>query len=418
MDKRMEAVAFFRSEPFHHLFSDFRNKYESLGRTGGSVSLKNYKKEEIQTVADFMGKDPDDIRKRRLSLSAFEKRLGATKFESLTLLEILEAYFNEPITPRMQQAMQEEERVEKLFRTMEKTYPSLSFWVDVLREKPPSTYVFYPWMEQEEEFLQMVDTLDKAYRNMPGSGEWERLPKFSQRITRDPHAFDAGKKLGKLWLHLLSTDRGETTPKTAEAMTQLLETYGILRDDLMNFVTCANLLAKKEGELHPVWKEAYNLQLVRNVPLREIVTVDEVFVPQGEKVYIVENSGVCSMLLDEKPGAPIVSTQGQVKLAAWKLLDLLVESGVTLLYAGDFDPEGLRMAKLMKERYKENVVLWRMSCKDYETSEPDVELSENRLKKLESLNCPELEELAGVMITTRKAGYQEALIEEMVQDME
>ncbi|KHE67441.1 TIGR02679 family protein [Halobacillus sp. BBL2006] len=418
MDKREEAVAFFRSEPFHRLFDDFRNKYQSLGRIGGSVSIKEYTESEVEAIAGFLGKSPEEVWSSRVSLSAFEKRLLDTKFEGLSLVEILEQYFGETLVSNAKQAAEKERRLENFFQTIEVEYPALSFWVKILREKPPSTYSFFPWMKEEKSFLALMEQLDHAFRTRPSPGQFERLPKFSQRITQDPHAFDGSRPLGKLWIHLLSMDQETAVPKTSEGVTELLEAYGLLRDDLMNFVTCANLLADDGGGVHPVWREAYKIQLVRNITLRELMTLERVYVPDSERVFVVENSGVCSMLLDEVTSVPLVSTQGQVKLATWKLFDYLVAEGVTLYYSGDFDPEGLKMADLMKKRYPDQVVLWRMSVRDYEASAPEVEISESRLKKLDSIESPELNEVILAMRRTGKAGYQEALVGVMIKDMQ
>ncbi|SIS44918.1 TIGR02679 family protein [Salimicrobium flavidum] len=417
MDKRTEAVAFFRSEPFLRLFTDFRNKYESLGRIGGSVSLKTYEEAEIIAVAEFLGKPPEKMRHKRVSLEAFEKRLAVTKFEELTLFEILQSYFGERIVSKKEQVAGEAQRLSSLFATIEERYPELSFWVSVLREKPPSTYLFFPWMEEEEHFLELMQQLNLAFCRRPDPGDGERLPKFSQRITGDPHAFDTEKKLGKLWIHLLSTAEGIPVPRSTEGIAELMETYGVLRDDLMNYVTCANLLAEEEGNLHPVWWEAYRKNLARNVTLRELVSIDRIYPAETKEVFVVENSGVCSMILDEAPTVPIVATQGQVKLSTWKLLDSLVENGAILKYSGDFDPEGLKMADLIKKRYEGNAVLWHMSLKDYEKSVTDVVLPEARLKKLDTLETLELIEVAKVMRKKGKSGYQEALVEEMIREM-
>ncbi|RDY70532.1 TIGR02679 family protein [Halobacillus trueperi] len=417
MDKVEEAVTYFRSEPFHRLFLDFRKKYESLGRIGGSVSMKKYKEEEVEAIAGFLGKGTEEVERRRLQLSDFEERLLDTKFEGLSLVNILESYFGESIVSKAEQAAKEEIRIEQLFLTIKQNHPSLSFWVDVLREKPPTTYSFYPWMQEEREFLSLIEKLDLAYNNLPSENKWERLPLFSQRIAQDPHAFDIGKKLGRLWIHLLSVESSVAVPKTSVGVTELLEEYGLLRDDLMNFVTCANLLAEYNGSVHPVWQEAFHMNLVRNVTLREVITLDRIYTEGGSRVFVVENSGVCSMLLDEVPSAPLVSTQGQVKLAAWKLLDFLAAEGTTLYYAGDFDPEGLRMADIMMNRYPGQVVLWRMATNDYKDSGAEVELSETRLKKLDSIKAPELAGVVKEMRKIEKAGYQESLVETMIEDL-
>ncbi|WP_404456423.1 DUF2399 domain-containing protein [Virgibacillus necropolis] len=133
----------------------------------------------------------------------------------------------------------------------------------------------------------------------------------------------------------------------------------------------------------------------------------------GNDVWIVENSGVCSKLLDYEPGAPIISTNGQFKLAAL----LLIAEGCPLHYASDFDPEGLGMAQRLLDRYPEHVQLWRMGLEDYSKTSPLKELSNEQVEKLKSTRDSELLEVAEDMRRLRKAGYQEALVELMVVDL-
>src|SRR5690606_16173925 len=103
---------------------------------------------------------------------------------------------------------------------------------------------------------------------------------------------------------------------TTEEINELLESYQIYRDDLLNFVTCANLIAKTVNGIHPVWEAAAIENSVQIVPLRELIAIEKVRPTVGNKVWIVENSGVCSTLLDHELTAPIICTNGQFTLAS------------------------------------------------------------------------------------------------------
>ncbi|HWL12431.1 MAG TPA: DUF2399 domain-containing protein, partial [Ureibacillus sp.] len=132
--------------------------------------------------------------------------------------------------------------------------------------------------------------------------------------------------------------------------------------------------------------------------------------------WIAENSSVCSTIMDALPNAPIICTHGQLRAASWRLLDLLVEANCTLYYSGDLDPEGLLIADRLKKRYKDQVVLWRMDKKTYEASISSENIS-NRLSKLESLSSPEWSELVSLMREKKRAGYQEAIAESLINDI-
>lgn len=105
MSTAKEAAAFFRSEPgFKRLFAEMKRKYESLGRVGGAVSLEVFTDEEREAVAAFFGKDVS-----RVSLIAFEKQLGQTRFAGVGLVELLEQYFGAPLVSNKERRQAEEE---------------------------------------------------------------------------------------------------------------------------------------------------------------------------------------------------------------------------------------------------------------------------------------------------------------------
>ncbi|WP_217496379.1 DUF2399 domain-containing protein [Paenibacillus algicola] len=173
---------------------------------------------------------------------------------------------------------------------------------------------------------------------------------------------------------------------------------------------------------HPVWRAAADEQCVMNMPMRELIKVNRVTAAaaagagHAPSVYVVENSGVFSALLDAVPDASLVCTHGQFKLAGLYLLDLLAKAGHTLFYSGDFDPEGLAMAVRFKERYGEQAQLWRMSIDDFHASSPVVELGD-RESKLHSLLDSELGKVAQAVKETGRAGYQEGIVTLLIEDL-
>lgn len=94
----------------------------------------------------------------------------------------------------------------------------------------------------------------------------------------------------------------------------MLLQYKILRDDITNYVTGANLLAETEKGIHPMWEGAALTHSVMNIPVRELVSLKRVYPADGRKsVWIVENSGVYSSILDKVPHVPLICTHGQFK---------------------------------------------------------------------------------------------------------
>lgn len=420
-----DAVKFFKSEQeYKQLFKQFRKKYESLGRIGGNVSVGFFSDEDLEVIGGFFGMPGDVLRaKKVISIAGFEQQLQKTRFGEVGLKALLDGYFGEVIASKKDLQREKNTRFQVLLEELRVEYPVLDKWLGFLRGKPTEgRWIVRMAMDNSARFLEMVRFLSDAMIGLPASAE--RLPMFSQRITADPHAFDLHTDLGKIFLHLLAVNEGYgedeppvSVPKTTETVNELLQRYNIYRDDLLNFVTCAGFYAETVGGVYSVWREAVEHHSVQNVPLRELVSLQRVYPAYGRDVWIVENSGVCSTLLDYELGIPIISTNGQFKLSALMLLDLLVAEGCILHYAGDFDPEGLGMAQRLLDRYPENVQLWRMSLGDYRKTSPVKELGKEQMEKLKSIRDGELVEVADEMLRLRKAGYQEALVELMVRDM-
>ncbi|AXF55623.1 DUF2399 domain-containing protein [Salicibibacter kimchii] len=289
--------------------------------------------------------------------------------------------------------------------------------MDYVRERHPDTYWIYRLLESEQ-LTAMMPVLHEAVRALPDQPL--RLPVFSQQISGDPHAFDLHHDLGKLFIHLLQVKRSGQGVATggSEDITALLESFYILRDDITNDVTVANLLAENEvGSVHPLWQAAARHHAVLNMPLRELQHVSAVRPARSNCVWVVENSGVYSSLLDAVPDAPLICTHGQFKLAALRLMDMLVEADVYLYYAGDIDTEGVAMANRLLERYPRHVHLWRMDVTSYRQSLSANTLEEERLAKLANVGNDALQPVAAEMKKTKKAGYQEGLLSMLVDDL-
>ena len=99
-----------------------------------------------------------------------------------------------------------------------------------------------------------------------------------------------------------------------------------------------------------------------------------------KRVYVVENPAVFSALVDKYPDSTLVCGNGQPKLAVHLLLDRLAEHHI-LYYSGDFDPEGLLIARDIKIRYGEKAVLWNYKAELYEKYVSDIVLDESRHTK-------------------------------------
>src|SRR5699024_9474900 len=231
MDKTLnEAVLFFKSEQtYQKLFMQFKKKYESLGRIGGTIPVQLFTDEELEVIGGFFGMPGSRLNEKgSISVAAFERHLADTRFGDIELKSLLDGYFGEVIISKKQRRQEKKDALRRYVEVLRAEHPHLRFWCDYLLEN--RGVVRWRWIlldKTPDDFAAMTARLDSAYRSLPDSPE--RLPMFSQRITGDPHAFDLHAEQGKLWLHLLAVGADVTFPLTTEDTNELLQNYQIYR---------------------------------------------------------------------------------------------------------------------------------------------------------------------------------------------
>ncbi|MFC4620178.1 TIGR02679 family protein [Camelliibacillus cellulosilyticus] len=415
----------FRDEPgFLKLFALFKEKYRSLGRVGGTVSLAGFSREEIESIAGFLAESTDALQEKgKISLLVFEKALKQTPFADYTLVQLLEEVLKEPIVTKREESAMKAEREAAFLTALHEACPEGAAWWNWIDGRSVDTrWIWALYNQNAEDLYDKLLKVFQAFKRLPQTGQYERLPLFAQRTTGNPHFFDMNQTAGKLFLHCLFVDQTLNgsqiagLPRTTEEINDLLGVYRLLRDDLWSFITCRGFWAETESGLHPVWTAAVHTDAVLNVPMRELIHLKAIRPAKGDSVWIVENSSVCSTLIDAIPGAPLVCTHGQFRTAAWLFFDHLVQCGVRLFYSGDLDPEGIAMADRLKSRYPDHVILWRMDIAAYQQSMSEEDVS-SRLSKLGSVTAPELNDVLGLIKLKGKAGYQEALTPELIRDV-
>lgn len=422
MNNRLQV---FRDEPgFLKLFGLFRDKFRSLGRVGGFVSLKGFKKAEVESIAGFLGLSAVElIDKGRVGLGQFERELAKTGFSDLTLVEILEVIFQEQLLSKKQEAELILRLENDFVNSLRLDIPEVCWWLEWISKRTTDTRWIWSLYRQDEHFLaEMIRKVYGAFLSLPIKGDFERLPFFSQRTTGNPHYFDISESGGRLLLHILTVnkktfeDAEYLFPKSTEEINDLLAEYGLLRDDLWNFVTVQGMIAYYQGEIHPVWNAAVQTRTVLNVPMKELARLETIKPASGRMVWIVENSSVASTIMDAVPDASVVCTHGQLRAASWRLLDKLAEEECTLFYSGDMDPEGVQIADRLKKRYHEKLVLWRMDPLAYESSLSNEDIT-GRISKLDGVSPEEWKVVVMMMRERKKAGYQEALVDVLIEDI-
>ncbi|MFZ5945987.1 MAG: TIGR02679 family protein [Bacillota bacterium] len=434
-----DVARFFQKEPgFKRLFHKFIQNYQSLGRLGGTAKLTKLTKEEKEALGGFMGQDFSKLSSVTISVKDFIKALEKTRFSGVDLLELLFMYSNEKILTKSEEEEAYLRTKEQFFQKLLDKYPDTQCqqWLRYILDKKNGSkgiHVAYnenPLLLKEQliNILEAIGKLPTRSNNIP-SRYW-RLPLFANLVVGDPHAFDINTQQGRFLVFALGFIRTLEDKHyqlvsnfNSEEITELLNYFGIVRDDILNFVTLTGIIASEEVNHEPLkwWQTCWEEGVVINAPLKEILKAKSFFPANGQRaVFVVENSGVFSEIIAKLSGEklpPLICTNGQFKLAALLLLDKLIKNDVIVYYSGDFDPEGLLMAQRLITRYPDNVRLWHYTEEDYDKAQSENILSENRLNKLRSLNLRELNEIKNLIKKTKKAGYQEMLLDKLIQDI-
>ena len=418
---RTEAVRYFRERPVLMAAAKrFCQKYRSLGHWGGRICLRNLGTEDRQVLSAFLRRAAVDS--VTLTYTEFLAAWGKTRFAEVPLGEVLGTLYPERLTTRQQEAQGQEQRRQRLLIRLLQLYPAgpAGQWLEALmmhhvRLGSPADY----------ERRELLEPVVRALSMLPQT--YERLPFFANRVCGNPHGLDIDAETGRLFLRALAYLAGyaDTGSLSMVVKNELLYDQHILREDILNFATAYGLRAwSVDGEEILYWREAAIVRAPLNVPLREIVRVGQFAscrkTAGALRVFIVENAGVFSTLLDSLQAedglcVPLLCLHGQLKTASWALLDRLAASGAALFYSGDFDPEGLLMADKILQRYP-GAQAWHFTEEEYGSSK--VVIPDSRLKKLEQVISPALAPLVSALRQRRQAFYQESLVSRLWQDLQ
>ena len=298
------------------------------------------------------------------------------------------------------------------------------FWLREMYSKKKFGYqtVIREYGRDRERTEKLLKTVGRALILLEDIRETEEeypLAVFSAEISGNPHYFDQGTTAGQLLVHGMCYATRTDYPENAHRWRELLLSNGIVPDNISSIVHIYGLRLQIDSD----WHLAYDAFCRRQEPcavtmenLQELTAVQ----PTGDKVYIVENEMVFSYLLKhlEQKNVTLLCTSGQLRSAAVKLIPFLLNSGAEIYYSGDIDPDGIRIADRLWRKYGDRIHVWRMSKEDYTKSLSEEEIGNISMKKLEAVENPILRETAGEVRKKKKAGYQENILTDLLEDMD
>lgn len=409
------ALQYFDSPAFRKFFTELARKFYHQGNFGKSVGFQKFSKEELSELMHFMGFSEWEWSKRHsISVTKFLQSYQESRFASLSFSTVLESVLGQPLSYK-QEIFQAEQREYQRFESM--LQESISG-----HEAYLSTEKKKSWLKSfktDQDILSVgLTNLKKALDHLPD--HFEKLPYFSYHLFRDPHRLDRSTVSGRLFFDYLESITRLVTQEPAymgdaEWENAVYENFYLLKDDSFNAVQINGLTAYQQGKEVQMWTAAAQSAIAWNVPLKHILEVDRIVPFVGNKVLFIENSGVFSIICGAFPQLPIVCSSGQFRYSVWKIAEKLTASGVEIFYSGDLDPAGLQIAQKILRRFAPQVVLLLMDEAAYRKVPKEVELSEEHLRQLGSINEPSLIAVRDLMKMEKLAGYQEGLLEELFE---
>ena len=392
---------------FDRLFKLLKEKYISLNRFSGTVTLTNITEVESKDLSSFFGTTILKGTTYKTSFSKIEKKLKETKYANFTWEELFQNYFGENITTK-QDFKNKFQTEENLFyqNILTKTEAELKPWIkQILHSKNNLYQMFLRKYKKDKnsfqnELLNLLKIINKMKDKKPTSLT------ILASISLDPHFLDFGTSTSNLFFKMASNYYHKQEPKTTNEKIDFLLDFNIYIDTLSNFVIVYNLTS--DSQLINTFtkeKEPLNLNLNNLLKINQIDT-------KLKKVFIFENPSMLPIFA--KYDIPIIISYGNPNLAFYKTVEKLINSNNEIYYNGDFDPEGLIIAENIKKRFPQ-IKLFCYSENDYQTSKSKNSISKSRLKKLDNINAKELLNIKKLLKQEKLSAYQEKNIQNIDQ---
>ncbi len=425
MREAEKCAEYFRSKAgYARIMEAVYKQYCKYGEAKGNVVVSDASKEECDAANEIVApKKPFAPPMIKFSLRDFEAGLKKTIFGNTDLRYITEAYLGKKIITKKEISAASDEIKNTVFNKVRVVNSGClcEKWLEKMIVQKDFGYktVISEINASTDEAEKKLEYVCKAI-NLVQNAEPVQLAVLSAEITGDPHYFDNTRTAGRLLLKGLACTVGMPESKSAEEEKAIYAEFGIEPDSVSSMTAAVGIrLYKTDMREHPAFKifaDTGEICLISMANLMEISGADT----DGKTVIAVENPMVFTALSGAAAeyGCGLICTSGQLKTSGIRLLQMLAESGCKILYAGDFDPEGLQIADKILCRFSEyDVHVWHMSAEDYNAIEKGDELSEKRLNKLNSVSSVELVPAVNALRSERRAAYQELLVSQMIYDI-
>ncbi len=428
MNNGRECAQYFKQlREWNRCFELMRKKWESLGRTGGKIVLKDSTQAERQAIGKVMGKVYWEERVE-FFMADFEEKLQSTRFAPVTLHVLLEEYFECAIKSNQDKKTEKKKQIEKFFKSCKAYFQEqtgtesqrIVDWLSFMEEKQENGYVLLLRELQSGEVSaeKIVCAVGNALIKSLHNTEDVPIAVLAAGVSGNPHYLDRGCVAGNLLMQGICFLQDIDWPQSSMEWKGRLLAVHILPDDISSMVTVLGVHLQTGNGIHPAVEAFYGMKEAVVLTALNLRGATAAWADE-KRVYVVENEMVFTYLADKLKdrNTALLCTSGQLRNAALELLQLFVEKGTEIYYSGDMDPEGMGIADRLWLKYPENEHIWRMSCADYHRAISDEVIDNRSLSMLNNLKNPELRDTAKYVLKKKRAAYQENILGELLMDI-
>lgn len=425
-DEQVKTIRKLKEHPlFFKVFTEMNDKYKRTGKYSGKISFKNLTETERLFFASI------DIKIMEQDFAEFtiqkflKKKVFTGVLQNITLEDFWNTYNDKKIITNAEIRESFMQKRQSFFEGFILNYKDTNSgsWLQYALENKKFGYSqllreYSAGSSPERcELSNMLSHVLNAINKYP-KGRLVAIPIFATEVTKDPHYFDYGTTAFSLLAHGFCFLSDAEYPQNAEEFQNLFITFGLVKDLVSNQILVFKISAFVNNNIHKGIEHFSECNEVLSLTLKNINLYDS-FAVKNKILYVFENPSVFSAVTDKLNGKDVslICTGGNIKMSAIAFLDKAVENCDHIYYSGDFDPEGFKIADDLKKRYGNKIIFWRMGTKDYSEAISNVPISDERLRKLDSLKDTDLISVADVMRKEKLAGYQERLIELYLEDL-
>lgn len=413
MTETAELLRFLARPELARLWGDVRDRLERLGDARGTVRLAGAGDEERRAVADLLGLGTLPHEELRIPLARLDRALRESRFgvDLRTAMTLLGG----PLRDHAGEREEERLRWQELWADADShpavaARPGLRRWLADLQASG-----LLRRLAAGSDERRLLHSALAVLAALARSETGVRLPVLANDVLGSSHALDPGRPVATLVLRALALLADRPPPRSARERRDTWERAGVIADDLSCDLLTLGLAPVGGGRIGEGLGAFAEAGEPVRITLRQLTAAGLAF-PLGLRVRVCENPVVVAAAADRwgPASAPLVCLGGFPNHAARTLFAHLLRDDAEILYHGDFDWPGLRIANTLRETVPFQP--WRFKAADYRKAlDPE---SERPGLQGHPVAAPWDEELGRAMAEAGVAVEEETVLGDLLEDLQ